>query len=194
MKKLIILYGPSASGKTSVEKELLRLGEGRIKNLLSLTTRKPREGEIDGKDYLFCKDRDEFLSYEPFARIQIGNDENWLYGVNEASIKSVEDIGIMSIISADYVSAVLVGALRFVYFEDIFLFFFTADDEVRKARLLNRGESLDNIQARFAFEDKMSKEEFERRYYWLDNKQVYDTSLGDLSATEIAQEIKRLVG
>ena len=194
MKKLIILYGPSASGKTSVEKELLRLGEGRIKNLLSLTTRKPREGEINWKDYQFCKDREEFLSYKPFARIQIGNDENWLYGVNEASIKSVEDIGIMSIISADYVSAFLAGALRFVYFEDIFLFFFTADDEVRKNRLLDRGESLDNIQARFAFEDKMSEEEFEKRYYWLDNKQVYDTSLGDLSATEIAQEIKKLVG
>ena len=61
MRKLIVLYGPSASGKTSAEKELLRLYEGRCQNLLSLTTRKPRKGEINGKDYLFCKDREEFF-------------------------------------------------------------------------------------------------------------------------------------
>ena len=45
MKKLIVFYGPSASGKTSVEKELLRLAKNKIKPLISLTTRQPREDE-----------------------------------------------------------------------------------------------------------------------------------------------------
>ena len=189
MKKLIVLYGPSASGKTSVEKELLRLYEGRCKNLLSLTTRKPREGEVNGKDYIFCKDREEFFNYDPFARIQIAGDKNWLYGVNEDGIKSVDDIGIISIISADYVDAVLAGALRFVYFEDIHLYFFTASNEVREERLLERGENLDNIRIRFDFEDKMTPQNFEARYGWLPNKKVYDTSLKSLTAEEIAKEI-----
>lgn len=193
MKKLIVLYGPSASGKTSVEKELLRLYEGRCKNLLSLTTRKPREGEVNGKDYIFCKDREEFFNHNPFARIQIGNDKNWLYGVNEDSIKSVDDIGIISIISADYVDAVLAGALRFVYFEDIHLYFFTASNEVREKRLLQRGEDLERIRMRFDFEDKTSPRDFEARYGWLLNKKVYDTSKNSLTVEEIAKEIIEFV-
>ena len=193
MRKLIVLYGPSASGKTSVEKELLRLYEGRCQNLLSLTTRKPREGEINGKDYLFCKDREEFFSHDPFARIQIGDDKNWLYGVNENSIKSVDDIGIISIISADYVDAVLAGALRFVYFEDIHLYFFTASNEVRENRLLKRGEDLERIRMRFDFEDKTSPQDFEARYGWLPHKKNYDTSENSLTAEEIAKEIIEFV-
>ena len=134
-----------------------------------------------------------FFSHDPFARIQIGNDKNWLYGVNEDSIKSVDDIGIISIISADYVDAVLAGALRFVYFEDIHLYFFTASNEVREGRLLQRGEDLERIRMRFDFEDKTSPRDFEARYGWLPNKKVYDTSKNSLTAEEIAKEIIEFV-
>ncbi|MGN1044085.1 MAG: guanylate kinase [Acutalibacteraceae bacterium] len=57
---LIILSGPSGSGKDSVLKEVLTERKDIILSV-SCTTRAPRIGEIDGKDYYFV-DKEEFLS------------------------------------------------------------------------------------------------------------------------------------
>ncbi len=51
-KELVILTAPSGAGKTTIAHELLR----RLPELsfsVSVTTRSPRPGEIDGKDYYF---------------------------------------------------------------------------------------------------------------------------------------------
>jgi len=50
---LIILSGPSASGKSSVIDRLLAAGDLRLRLSVSATTRPPRPGEKDGKDYYF---------------------------------------------------------------------------------------------------------------------------------------------
>ena len=57
--KLIIVSGPSGSGKSTITK----LVRDRLQMELSIsaTTRKPRIGEIDGKDYFF-------LTMEEFER------------------------------------------------------------------------------------------------------------------------------
>lgn len=58
INKLIILTAPSGAGKTTIAHELLR----RMPELtfsVSVTTRPPRAGEIDGKDYYFVS-VDEF--------------------------------------------------------------------------------------------------------------------------------------
>ncbi len=56
---LIILSGPSGVGKGTVRARLFE----RIDNIeysVSMTTREPRNGEVDGKDYYFVS-REEFL-------------------------------------------------------------------------------------------------------------------------------------
>jgi len=56
----IIISSPSGAGKTSVTKKLLK----KIKNSylsISCTTRKPREGEKNGKDYFFISKK-KFLN------------------------------------------------------------------------------------------------------------------------------------
>ena len=58
---LIILSGPSGSGKDSVLKEILSERNENISLSVSCTTRPPRKGEVDGKDYYFI-DKEEFLS------------------------------------------------------------------------------------------------------------------------------------
>ena len=64
--KLFIVSGPSGSGKSTVTK----LVKDRLNIPLSIsaTTRKPRNGEIDGKDYFF-------LTKETFEQ-KIKNDED----------------------------------------------------------------------------------------------------------------------
>ena len=61
---LLLVSGPSGSGKTTLCRRLADEGEARYS--ISCTTRPPREGEINGRDY-------HFLSKDDFkARIEAG--------------------------------------------------------------------------------------------------------------------------
>ncbi len=56
---LIVLSGPSGAGKSTVISALLKCRDD-IRFSVSATTRQPRPGEVDGKDYFF-RSRDEFM-------------------------------------------------------------------------------------------------------------------------------------
>lgn len=50
---LLVLSSPSGAGKTTLSRELLKAEPG-IAISVSVTTRTPRPGELDGRDYIFC--------------------------------------------------------------------------------------------------------------------------------------------
>jgi guanylate kinase len=56
---LVVLSGPSGVGKGTVRKEIFNKGNTNLQYSISMTTRLPREGEVDGVDYFF-KSREEF--------------------------------------------------------------------------------------------------------------------------------------
>jgi guanylate kinase len=49
---MLVLSSPSGAGKTTISRELLKREPGLVMSV-SVTTRRPRPGEIDGKDYFF---------------------------------------------------------------------------------------------------------------------------------------------
>jgi guanylate kinase len=49
---MLVLSSPSGAGKTTLSRRLLAADAG-LRMSVSVTTRKPREGEVDGKDYTF---------------------------------------------------------------------------------------------------------------------------------------------
>ena len=61
---MFIIEAPSGTGKGTVIKELLK-SDSNIKFSVSVTTREPRVGEVEGVDYYFVTDRqyDEFLKH-----------------------------------------------------------------------------------------------------------------------------------
>ena len=63
---LIVLSGPSGVGKGTVRKAIFDSEENDFQYSISMTTRKQREGEVDGVDYYF-RSREEFE-----ARIEAG--------------------------------------------------------------------------------------------------------------------------
>ena len=77
--KLIVISGPSGAGKSTV---VLKALEGRndICFSVSATTRKPRPGEVDGKEYFFVDldkfremvENDEFLEHAEYVANSYG--------------------------------------------------------------------------------------------------------------------------
>lgn len=56
----VVITGPSGAGKSSVAEKILERIPGSVR-LVTTTSRAPRAGETEGKDYYFCS-REEFLS------------------------------------------------------------------------------------------------------------------------------------
>mgnify|MGYP001261927817 CR=1 FL=1 len=56
---LFVLSGPSGVGKGTVRKAIMQENDLNLHYSISVTTRKPREGEVDGVDYFF-KTKQEF--------------------------------------------------------------------------------------------------------------------------------------
>ena len=57
--KLVIISGPSGAGKSTVLSEVFRASQLPLRWSVSATTRAPRPGEVDGKDY-------HYLDYDAF--------------------------------------------------------------------------------------------------------------------------------
>lgn len=92
--QLIIVSAPSGSGKDTVVKKLMEKSTAPIWVSVSATSRKPRNGEVEGKDYYFLSkddfkekiDEGFFLEYAEYA----GN----YYGTPKKYIKEKLDQGI----------------------------------------------------------------------------------------------------
>jgi guanylate kinase len=65
--QLVIISGPSGVGKSTIVRELVRRFPGRLRLSISATTRPPRPGEVDGREYYF-------LSNDEFARRRAAGD------------------------------------------------------------------------------------------------------------------------
>ena len=94
---LLILSGPSGVGKGTVAKQLLARSGGSMVFSVSCTTRAPRPGEEEGKDYFFISeeefsrmvDNDEFLEYmNVFGKNHYGTPRKYV----ESQIDSGRDV------------------------------------------------------------------------------------------------------
>lgn len=95
MKKglLVILSGPSGVGKGTVRKYLMEHGDIELTYSISMTTRSPRNQEVNGVDYYFVSqeefqhniDIDNFLEYAEF----VGN----RYGTPKDKVEELRDQG-----------------------------------------------------------------------------------------------------
>lgn len=106
--RLIVVSGPSGSGKSTLVRRLLRHSELKLRLSVSATTRKPRPGEVHGKDYYFLtrpefeagRHRGEFLEW---AEVH-GN----LYGTPLEPVRQSLQDGWCVILEIDVQGALLV--------------------------------------------------------------------------------------
>ena len=75
---MIILVGESASGKSSIEKNLVE--KYGFQKIVSYTTRPPREGEVEGIDYHYITKSEFRRLKEQGFFAEIGYYNGWYYG------------------------------------------------------------------------------------------------------------------
>ena len=141
--KRIILVGKAASGKDHLRKVL----EGRgYKFAQSYTTRPPRPGEIDGKDYYFITESqfDVMESSRQFYEFVEFN--SWKYGTTNKQFNESCDIFIMTPHGISLVSP-----------EDrksSFIIYIDVEDSIRLERLSKREMPGDSIERRMIADTK----------------------------------------
>lgn len=132
--QLLVISGPSGAGKGTVCKSLLEKNDIWIS--VSATTRKPRNGEIDGVNYFFI-DKDEFLAkidsndFLEYAEVY-GN----YYGTPKSKVFDVLESGKDVILEID-----IQGALKIksAYPDGVFIFILPPSMEELRYRITNRG-------------------------------------------------------
>lgn len=131
--KLVVISGPSGGGKTSIWKELLR--RFGYKRSISVTTRPPRPGEVNGKDYHFVgkKDFEGMISENAF--IEYAEVHGNLYGTPRLAMEEAVAKGETYILEIDVQGA---NQLRERGIPAFYLFIQPPSFEILQARLVNR--------------------------------------------------------
>lgn len=99
--KIVALFGEAGSGKDYIQKEIMKTiwGKTNLHQIISCTTRPPREGEKDGVDYHFILTPAEFLNYENLHNwIEFTSFREWWYGTSIKHLnKDKINIGVFNI-------------------------------------------------------------------------------------------------
>ena len=135
MAKVFVITGPSGVGKGTLIRELL----SRVPDLelsVSATTRAPREGEVDGRDYHFLtpeqfeqrKEENDFLEFATYSSNR--------YGTLRSEVDRCLDAGKSVVLEIEVQGAQQVRAAEP---ESVQIFIAPPDPAVLRERLIGRG-------------------------------------------------------
>tara|TARA_R110000868_G_scaffold411786_1_gene710647 strand:- start:29965 stop:30579 length:615 start_codon:yes stop_codon:yes gene_type:complete len=159
---IVVLSGPTASGKTTIVNRLMQETPVKLIKAISATTRPRRKGEVDGKDYYFLtteefekrQENNEFLECE-----QVHGLGYW-YGTLKSEVDRAAKQGGWPFLEIDVQGTL---KLKKQFPQTITLFVRTSSDEEYEKRIRNRGtESEEVIEKRLA---TIRKELEQAQYY-----------------------------
>ncbi|MGI6782007.1 MAG: guanylate kinase [Acholeplasmataceae bacterium] len=141
---MIIIVGASASGKTEITKVLIN--KYNYHKCVTTTTREPRVGEVDGRDYHFLPlhiflervNNDEFVEFNEYR-------DNY-YGIQK---KDITDDAV--VILEPHGANELLEQLG----DQIFLVLVESSLEKRQERMIARGDNLEEVLKRLAQDDEL---------------------------------------
>lgn len=143
---LVVISGPSGVGKGTVRKALFDIPNHDLVYSVSMTTRPPRDGEVDGVDYYFVSkeeflkriEEDKFLEWAEF----VGN----YYGTPKDKVEEQLELGKEVVLEIEVEGAL---KLRKKVKDAVFIFIVPPGRQALYDRLLKRGtEAKEIIEAR----------------------------------------------
>lgn len=143
MSYIYVLFGPSGCGKNTIAEMIKE--EFQCKKFVTDTTRKPREGEINHKDYNFVT-KEEFLKgIEQSDYVEYTNYSGNFYGSRKASYEELLNQGENILLIMD-IKGVL--KLKELFPEKTKSVFIKSSFESLRERMINRGDSLESVNQR----------------------------------------------
>lgn len=142
MKTKIAIVGKAASGKDHLRKQMIKQG---MKFGVSTTSRPPREGEIEGKDYHFVSEEvfieairtGEILFYQQF--------NGYYYGITKRAYDACDCV----ILNVEVINTMPKDVRS-----SIFVIYLNIDIQIRMERMKERDVSFTDIAERVYADDK----------------------------------------
>jgi len=177
--RLIVVSGPSGAGKSTLIREALDSVQ-ELAYSVSATTREPRDGEVNGRDYTFLS-REEFEKW-----IEEGRFLEWaeysgnLYGTPEREVEELLESGRSVILEIELQGARLVRQNR----PDAVMVFVRAPSlEVTRQRLEGRAtEDSQALEARMttALKEVAARDDFDYEVINGDREQAREDMIGTM--------------
>jgi guanylate kinase len=181
---LFVVSGPSGAGKTTLYREAAS-SLPNLKHSVSYTTRRPRPGEVNDRDYTFIN-RDEFrgmidrAEFADWAEIH-----GKLYGTSKKRLEETMDSGIDAILDIDVQGA---EQLKKKYKGGVYIFVLPPSLETLGERLQKRMvNSKEEIEKRLKVAAKEIKRYREYDYVIVNN--ILEDALKELSAIIISKRV-----
>jgi len=185
---MLVLSSPSGAGKTTISRRLLAIERERMALSISVTTRAPRAGEVDGRDYHFI-DQKKFA--DMVAKIELLEHANVfgnMYGTPRAAVDAALTQGTDVLFDIDWQGT---QQLREKAPKDVVsIFVLPPDTETLEQRLRQRAQDSEEV-----VKARMSKASDEMSHwaeydYIVVNRNI-EACVGEVQAILTAERLRR---
>ena len=181
--KILAIIGQAGSGKDTLMKKVLAINNN-LHEIVSFTTRPPREGEVDGVNYHFIDGEEFGAKVVNGEMLEASCFNDWFYGTSIDSLdKDKINICVLN-------PAGIESMLEYKDKINLIVFYVRATEKNRLIRQLNRetDPDIDEIIRRLKA-DRIDFEELEFDHFELDNNTQKDL---DLNIQKVCAVIKTL--
>jgi guanylate kinase len=183
---LFIVAAPSGAGKSSLIEALLQV-DPRLKLSISYTTRAPRAGEVDGREYHFVDEKTFIAMLERGEFLESAEVHGNRYGTSQSVVDGILKSGDDLMLEIDWQGA---QQVRRLFPGTVGIFILPPSIEELERRMRRRGQDSEaSIQRRMA----NAREEIEHSVefeYAMINKD-FDVALQDLKAIIRAERLRK---
>lgn len=180
----IIVSSPSGGGKTTVVQRLLKRDKS-LSRVVTATTRAPRNGEKDGRDYHFWTEKQFMSAVKQGKMLEWAKVHAHYYGIPKASVDGLMKKGVCPVLVIDVQGAKTVSA---AYPEAVKIFIVPPSLKVLKERIAARKDNTQNVALRLKTAKKELKEISKYDYVVLNDE--LKNAVADTAAVIRAEQLK----
>lgn len=197
---LLGICGKSGSGKDTLIK-MIKDNNREIYKMVKASDRPPRKYEKNGQDYWYFikedfKEEEKTNSFITVQSFKVANGEIWNYGIYQNDIEECLESNCISLITlTPYEVETLYKKLTKEQLDNLYVIYLNVTDDVRRKRLLERGDDLAEINRRIEadnkdFDNPIFLSMIDKIIYAYKTKDVYEEIQDDID-TGFFDEFKR---